>query len=395
MIHRDSMELIQSIAPTMPVLCILGPRQAGKTTLARSCFPHYAQFLCDNEETIAEINANPAAFLRTQLALAPGIIIDEFQLCPRILPAIKNYVDEAKSHGTIILSGSQNYLMMACISESLAGRVALIDLLPLSINELKQAALLPQNIDDLLFTGSYPRLYVKPIPAKTTVYEGYIRTYLERDVRILLNVPDLAQFHKFIQLCAGRIGQLLNLSSLAADAGVSVKTAQQWISLLETSYVIHLLRPHHANFNKQLTKNPKLYFHDTGLATQLLNIASAGTLSRHSLRGSLFENFVINECIKWYYAKGQRPPIYFWRDAAGNEIDLIIDHAEKLIPVEIKSADIARNNMTDGLIFWHNLTGHPITNSYVIYTGTANNNLTGPQFVPWENIPSFLSKLIV
>lgn len=394
MIHREVTEHLQFLAAHRPVTCVLGPRQAGKTTLAKHCFPTYKYFVCDDKKTLAIINADAAAFLRAQLAVEPGIIIDEFQLCPDILPAIKVYVDEMKSKGRIIITGSQNYLMMANITQSLAGRVALFDLLSLSINELKQACLLPQNIDELMFNGGYPEVYVNAAATKSELYDDYIKTYLERDVRALKNVPDLSLFHRFIQVCANRIGQLLNLNTLAADAKIDVKTAQQWLSLLEACYVVVLLQPHYNNFNKTLTKSPKLYFYDTGLAAELLKISTVQGLGQHSMRGSLFENFVISECIKWHATKKRRPYLYFWRDEQGHEIDLIIEHAEKLIPVEIKSANAARNTMTDELVFWHNLTGHPLEESYVVYTGPEDASPKGPSFVPWETIPEWLTKLL-
>lgn len=393
MINRDSAAYITFIAPKMPVLCILGPRQSGKTTLARHSFPHYLYFSCEDRGTAAIIEQDPAAFLNNHLSAAPGIIIDEFQRCPDILSAIQVYVDETNRKGSIILTGSQNYLMMAGISQSLAGRIVLITLLPLSINELQQAHQLPQNINDLIFRGGYPRLYADASLPSNEVYEGYINTYLERDIRTLQQVQNLSLFHTFIQLCANRIGQLLNFSSLANESGISVNTAKQWISLLETSYLVYLLQPHHANFNKRLTKSPKLYFYDTGIASQLLNIASPHALFQHSMRGALFENLVVSECIKWYRSHNLRPHLYFWRDHTGHEIDLIIDHAEKLFPLEIKSAGIARNTMTDGLAFWHKLTGHPLEESYVIYTGMESHRSTGSQFVPWQQLHELLNRI--
>lgn len=377
----------------MPVLCILGPRQSGKTTLAKHCFPDYRYFSFEDHGTKAIAEQDPAAFLRNHLASGTGIIIDEFQRCPEILSAIQVYVDETKSTGSIILTGSQNYLMMASISQSLAGRIVLIDLLPLSINELRQAGLLPSNVNELIVKGGYPRLYADPTLPKSVVYEDYINTYLERDVRTLQHVQNLSQFHTFISLCAGRIGQLLNLSSLAVDAGISVNTAKQWISLLETSYLIFLLQPHHANFNKRLTKSAKLYFYDTGIACQLLDIDSADALFQHNMRGALFENFVIGESIKWYRSNKKLPRLYFWRDHTGHEIDLIVDRAGALIPVEIKSAGVVRNTMTDGLNFWHNLTEHPLEQSYVIYTGIDGHPSAGPHFVAWQNIPALFADL--
>ena len=394
MIHRASTSLINFIAPHMPVLCMLGPRQAGKTTLSRCCFPTYYYVPCDEKEIEEAINAGPAAFLRSLLAIHPGVVIDEFQRCPRILDSIRVYVDETGENGRIVLTGSQNYLMMAAVTQSLAGRVILIDLLPLSIDELSQAQLLPDTANKFIFKGGYPRLYINPVLTNDFVYTDYMKTYLERDIRTLKNVPDLGVFHAFIKLCAGRVGQQLNINTLAADAKISVSTAQQWITLLEACYIICLLRPHYKNFNKTVTKSPKLYFVDTGLATYLLDIHSVEELEKHSMRGALFENMVITECFKWHAAIKRTPSMYFWRDEQGNEIDLIISHQEQLIPVEIKSASAPRGTMIEGLKFWQELTGHPLEKSFVIYAGESIESADSSSFVLWQEIPQFLSKLL-
>ncbi len=377
----------------MPVTCIRGPRQAGKTTLAKQCFPTYKYFLCDREATANSINADPEAFIADNLATAPGIIIDEFQLCPRILPAIKIYVDETGSQGQIILTGSQNYLMMANVTESLAGRVVLFTILPPSINELKQSKILPDNIDELMFKGSFPRLHADTNLSTEQFYLDYIDTYIQRDIKTLQKLPDEAQFLKFLKLCAGRCGQVLNVNTLAADAKIDVKTANQWLSLLSSCYIIYTLSPHYENFNKQLTKSPKLYFTDTGIICSLLGINSPEALANHKIRGALFENFVITESSKWYYTSSStRPALYFWCDEQKHEIDLIVDLAGTLVPLEIKSANVARNNMTDVISFWHDLTGHPLDQSYVIYTGPDAISPTGPHFISWQNIPELFTK---
>ncbi len=394
MIHRASTALITFIAPHMPVLCMLGPRQAGKTTLARHCFPTYYYVPCDEKGVREAIDAGPADFLRTLLAIHPGIVIDEFQRCPEILNSIRVYVDETGENGRIVLTGSQNYLMMETVTQSLAGRVVLVDLLPLSISELSQAKLLPDSASKFIFKGGYPRLYINPVLSCDFVYADYIKTYLERDVRTLKNVPDLAAFHTFIKLCAGRVGQQLNINTLAADAKITVNTAQQWLSLLEACYIIYLLRPHHKNFNKTLTKSPKLYFVDTGLVTYLLDIHSVEDLEKHSMRGALFENMVITECFKWHYAIKRTPSLYFWRDEGGNEIDLIISHAEQLIPVEIKSASNPRATMIEGLQFWQELTGHPLEKSFVIYAGESIESAHSSSYFSWQDIPRFLETVL-
>ena len=393
MIHRDNIEFILENAPKMPVLCIRGPRQAGKTTLAKLCFPDYQYVGCDRVATKEAIEDDPSTFLRSILATAPGIILDEFQHTPNILNEIRAYVDETGSQGRIVLTGSQNYLMMESVTQSLAGRVILIDLLPLSIHELQVAEQLPDKVYDLMFRGSYPRLYANQTLSPVLVYEDYINTYIERDIQTLKNVPDTSLFHKFLGFCANRTGQLLNVSALASEAQISVALANQWLSLLQTSYMIYFLTSHHVKFNKQLTRHPKLYFCDTGIVCKLLEIESAELLSQHAVRGALFENLVVNECTKWYRAHKRRPPLYFWRDQDGREMDLLIDRAGTLIPIEIKSADAARNTMIEGLSFWHEKTGNPLENSYVVYTGEDQSPAGLPQFVSWKNIPTLLDKL--
>ncbi len=393
MIHRDSIKDILETAPHVRVLCIRGPRQAGKTTVAELCFPTYRHVGCDRVAQKKAINEDPSAFLRNILATYPGIVLDEFQQVPDILSEIRAYVDETGERGRIILTGSQNYLMMASVTQSLAGRVILIDMLPLSINELQQANVLPNNVYDLMIRGGYPELYQDQKLSTTRFYKGYINTYMERDLQTLTNVPDLAKFHRFLQFCAGRIGQLLNVSTLAADAGVTVALANQWLSLLVTSYLIYLVSPHVTNFNKQLVKQPKLYFYDTGIACELLNIGTASKLAKHTMRGALFENFVITESFKWCHTHGKNPALYFWRDEQGHEIDLVVDLGGPLVPIEIKSADVVRQNMTDVLSFWHELTGHPLEQSYVIYTGEDEKHTVGPQFLSWKSIPVLFATL--
>ncbi|MBM3893600.1 ATP-binding protein [Candidatus Dependentiae bacterium] len=395
MIHRDVTARIKQMIPSWPVVCIMGPRQAGKTTFARDCFPAYTYYLCDFKELRLQIEKDPHQFLATAFASAPGIIIDEFQRCPDLLDAIKIYVDETKSQGQIVLTGSQNYLMMSNITQSLAGRVMLVDFLPLAINELQQAQLLPQNIYDLIYKGSFPRIYSDPTATVYLTYENYIRTYIERDVQTLPNPPDLYQFDKFLRLCAGRIGQQLNMQALAADAGIDFKTANQWVSLLISCYVVYLLPPHFANFNKTVTKHAKLYFSDTGIACWLLNIKSPEDLAQHPMRGALFENFVITECKKWHYARtSSSRDMYFSRDNQGNEVDLIFDQGmTKMTPVEIKAAGEAKRSMTEGLAVWRELAGDVAKESFVIYTGTEMQSIADVQFFPWQHIPDLLSKL--
>ena len=386
MIKRDIAEHVQRFTTKMPVLCILGPRQSGKTTLAKELFSHYAYFSLENKQVLATAMADPALFLKECLQGRPGVVFDEFQNCPDLLSAIQIYVDESKLLGTIILTGSQNYLMMESISQSLAGRVALFTLLPLSINELQQAQLLASDVTELIFNGSYPRLYQADI-TPNELYPDYINTYLERDIRTLKTVQDLLLFKTFVSLCAGRIGQILSVASLANDCGISVATANAWLSLLEASYLIFFLRPHHVNFSKRLIKSPKLYFHDTGIACNLLGIQSAADLVNHHARGHLFENFVISECNKMYYNARQQPRLYFWRDHTGNEIDLVIDRAGTLIPLEIKSSSLPSESMAKGLLFWHKISEQPLNTTYLLYAGDQSYALPGGvNLVSWRTL---------
>ncbi len=384
MIKRDMAAFVQQFVTKMPVLCILGPRQSGKTTMAQELFPHYAYVSLENRNELARAIADPMLFLKESLQGKLGVVFDEFQHSPGLLSAIQLYVDATQALGTIVLTGSQNYLMMERITQSLAGRVALFTLLPLSVHELQQASLLPVDVTTLIFKGSYPRLYKFNLTADE-LYPDYINTYLERDVRTLLTVKDLQLFKTFVGLCAGRIGQVLSVASLANDCGISVITANSWLSLLEASYLIFFLRPHHVNFNKRLIKSPKLYFNDTGIACNLLGIKSAESLITHHARGHLFENFVISECNKIYYNARQQPRIYFWRDHTGNEVDLVIDREGMLTPIEIKSAGQPSVQMAKGLHFWHKISEQPLEETYLLYAGEQSYSLeNGIKVLGWR-----------
>jgi uncharacterized protein len=257
------------------------------------------------------------------LLILDRTVIDEAQRVPEIFSFMQTHIDKKNREGMYIVAGSQNFLLMQSITQSLAGRSAILKLLPFSHHEIVQGSILPINVNEEIYKGAYPRIYDKKIKP-VDFYPYYIQTYVERDVRLLKKIGDLRKFILFIQLCAGRIGQLLNLSSLANDCGIAVSTAQSWISLLEASFVIYLLKPEHRNFSKRLVKSPKLYFIDTGLACSLLEIKSSLQLATYYMKGNLFENLVINEFVKGYFNKGEVPPVSFWRDKTGNEVDLLV-----------------------------------------------------------------------
>ncbi|MBN1425276.1 ATP-binding protein [Candidatus Fermentibacteria bacterium] len=349
MITRTLSSRLLQLAPSYPVIFLTGPRQSGKTTLARSAFPDYMYVSLEDLQNREEATEDPRGFLR-RLENAPGAILDEVQRTPDLFSYIQGFVDSGG--GPLILTGSEQFLLSERIDQTLAGRAAILELLPFSVAELCRRASLspdefiagssipsgepPMSLDNMLFTGFFPRIHdlsLEPSPW----LDGYIRTYVERDVRALTAVGDLDTFGRFVALCAGRSGQLLNTSSLGADAGVTHSTARRWISILKAGYVIDLLQPHFENFSRRLVKAPKLYFVDTGLLCRLLGVRSPGDLHRHPLRGLIVENLVIGELRKLFLHHGQRPPLYFWRDSNGREVDVIIDLGIRRIPVEIKA----------------------------------------------------------
>jgi uncharacterized protein len=384
MIQRDIEPKLRQLAQKFPVVAILGPRQSGKTTLAKKTFSHYKYISLEDFDAQRLANTDPRTFLELY-AQEQGVILGEIQNTPQLLSYIQTEVDRSEKHGFFILTGSQNFLLNEAISQSLAGRVAILTLLPLSISELKQADMLPQNSRAMIFKGGYPRLYAHNL-APEDWYPNYIRTYLERDVRQLKYVGDLSQFQLFMKLCAGRIGQLLNISSLANDCDIPMVTANEWISLLEQSYIIFLLQPHFKNFNKRLVKTPKLYFYDTGLASFLLEIESEKQLATHYLRGGLFESFIISELMKLRFNQGRIPHLYFWRDKMGHEVDCIVGYGGKLFPVEIKSGQTINQDYFKELDYWVELAGEDAGRRYCIYAGAESQNRTLVTVLKWQDL---------
>jgi len=325
-----------------------------------------------------------------------NVIIDEAQRAPHLFSYIQTAVARDDRPGRFILTGSQNFLLMQQVSDSLAGRCAILHILPFSRAELeREAQARPSGPRELLanthsprqcwptvWTGFYPRIHDRKIPADVWLGD-YVRTYLERDVRRLVNIGDLDTFEWFLALCAGRTGQLLNYSSLAADTGVSVDTARRWISVLKTSFIIYTLRPHHRNFNKRVIKSPKLYFYDTGLACRLLRIRSPDELFLHSTRGALFENTIISEVMKAFVHNRMDPPLHYWRDQTGHEVDLLIEDAQRLHPIEIKSGETVSRSMFEALSWWRRLAGAEAATSSLIHAGTESFSRMGVSVHPW------------
>ena len=366
-----------------PVVVVLGPRQSGKTTLVRYTFNQHIYLNLEDPELLAFINRDPRGFLR-EYENEHGIILDEFQHAPQFLSYVQLEVDEKKRPGYFVLTGSQNFLMNQAITQTLAGRAGILTLLPLSIHELAESNMLTEHYNDILFNGGYPRIYAENFTPHE-LYPSYIHSYVERDVRQLMNVENLKTFQKFLQLCAGRIGQLLNISDIATNCGISHKTAEQWLSILEASYIIFLLKPHFNNFKKRITKTAKLYFYDTGLACSLLGIRNAHDLILSPFKGPLFECFIIADLYKQYYNQGLEPHLYFWRDQNGRlEVDCLVDLGIKLVPIEIKSGETIMNSFFDGLVKWNELTQTNSENNYIIYAGIAEQNRTAGHVFGWK-----------
>lgn len=351
-----------------PFVVITGPRQSGKTTLAKTAFPDYRKVSLEDIDNRMFASQDPRGFISTY---PDKTIIDEVQRVPTLLSYLQTHCDDVGKEGMYILTGSQNMQLMEAVDQSLAGRVGLLHLLPFSKSEMESGGILPQSIDEKLLCGCYPRLFDKKI-APDDYYPAYISTYVERDLRNLKDINDLGKFIRFLKLCAARVGQLLNKSSLANDCGISVPTADSWLSILESSYILFLLKPDHKNYSKRLVKSPKLYFYDTGLASSLLEIKTPAQMNTHYLRGNLFENMVISDFMKNDYNKGIiEPSVSFWRDSIGNEVDLIHRDGDREDAYEIKSAETFNESFLKGLKYWSRLAGPDASKLHLIYGGKA------------------------
>lgn len=372
---------VQALAKKMPILGLLGPRQSGKTTLAQMAFPKKKYISLENLDVRQAAHDDPKDFL-AQFG-KEGVIIDEVQHVPELFSYIQTIVDETQKPGQFILTGSQNFQLLESISQSLAGRITLFTLYPLSAQELEAQGMLSHSADAFIFHGGYPRLYQSKINP-VDWYPDYITNYIERDVRKIVNVTNLKQFQDFLSLCAGRVGQLLNLSSLANDVGITHNTAKAWISVLEASYILKLLQPHYRNFNKRITKSPKLYFCDTGLLCSLLKIRDASQVATHPLKGSLFENMVVMELFKHYYNQHIQPSLYFWRDQTGNEVDCLIEKGDGLYPIEIKAGSTLNTDYLKGILHYNKLSKGK--SGLLVYNGDLEIKQSGIQYTHWRNM---------
>jgi predicted AAA+ superfamily ATPase len=382
MIPRIAASTLKTLARGYPILAITGPRQSGKTTLARSTFPDKPYVSLEDLDTRAFATEDPRGFLAR---LESGAILDEAQRCPGLFSYLQTRVDANQRMGEFVLTGSQQFGLLSGITQSLAGRAGLVQLLPFSITELQAAQVAAPGLDEVLWRGLYPPLYDRHLEP-TQWMANYTTTYVERDVRQVIEVQNLSLFQRFLKMCAARCGQLLNMSSMANDCGVTHKTIAAWLSVLEAGYVVFLLQPHHRNFGKRLVKTPKLYFHDTGLAAYLLGIADADHLAIHSARGALFENLVISEHLKQRLNQGLAPNFYFWRNNTGQEVDLLLEEGAQLRPIEIKSSQTFHISFLDGLDQWAKYAGDAALPARLVYGGDQNMQRGDVSVRAWRNM---------
>jgi uncharacterized protein len=364
LVDRTIEPVLASLARQYPIVTVTGPRQSGKTTLCRKVFPHMTYVNLEAPDTRQFATDDPRGFLA---GCSDGAIIDEIQRVPHLTSYIQPLVDERKRAGQFILTGSQQFEVVEGITQSLAGRTAMLKLLPFSLEELSRAYG-PMPVDKLLLSGFYPRIYdmnLEPTRAMADYYE----TYVERDLRRLINIRELSLFDRFVRLCAGRIGQIVNLQGLANDVGVSHTTVRGWLTILEASYIVHLLKPYFTNISKRLVKSPKLYFHDVGLASYLLGLENELHVRRDPLRGSLFENMAVIEALKFRFNHGKRDNLCFYRDSTGNEVDLVMEFGKDVFPVEIKAGATVTADYFKGLKYFARVNPDLPWGSGIVYGG--------------------------
>lgn len=349
MIQRKIQGLLNEMMTSFPIVTVTGPRQSGKTTLVKQTFPEMDYVSLEELDIRDHAKSDPRDFLSQY---PDSVIIDEVQKVPSLFSYIQTIVDSERRNGRYILTGSNQFEYLSSISQSLAGRTGILKLLPFSYTELYGKTKI--NQEEILYTGFYPRIFDQNIRPELFL-SGYLETYVEKDVRAISKVKDLFQFHRFLRLCAGRTGQIVNFNSISNELGIDHKTVKEWISIAAASYIIYLLPPYHKNFSKRIRKSPKLYFIDVGLAAHLIGIQNKEQLKIHPLKGELFETFVVIEFLKNRFNRGKRSNLHYFRDSSGNEVDLILDTGLQPVPVEIKSAKTFNNDHLKGLNYFSNL----------------------------------------
>ena len=381
-IERDLAATLLDASQYFPVLCVTGPRQSGKSTLIKHIFNGYRRFTLEDYDVRSMAQNDPLGFLNQTNG---GMIIDEVQRVPELLSYIQGIVDD-RPERRFVLSGSSNFLLLKTVSQSLAGRAGVFELLPMSLSEAKEAYA-DKTLDEIIYNGCFPAVCAGKNVAKY-LYPAYTKTYIDKDLRQLININNLSQFHTFLRLCAARIGSIFNASELAGEVGVASNTINAWVSVLEASYIIMRLQPWSENSRKRLTKSPKLYFCDTGLACHLLDIESPEQLSRDKMRGHLFENLIVMEALKQRYNKGKESNIFFFRDAKGNEIDLLIREAGELKAIEIKSSQTYAPSFEDVLKKSGSLLTTPVSKRAVVYAGNMENAAADIALLNYRNFCS-------
>ncbi len=386
MIPRRVGPKLRALARRFPVVTVTGPRQAGKTTLCRALFPRHLYVSLEAPDTREYATHDPRGFLA---GLARGAVIDEVQRAPGLLSYLQEEVDARPRRGRFVLTGSANLGLLAGVSQTLAGRTGLLTLLPFGHEELRGFPRAPRDLDATLWSGAFPAVFDRGIPVPDW-FSAYLATYVERDVRQLLNVADLQSFQAFVRLCAGRVGQIVNLASLGSDCGITHNTARSWLSVLEASYVALRLPPWHANIGKRLIKTPKLYFVDTGLLCALLGIRAPGQLAQHPLRGAVFENWVVTEILKSRFHRALRADLYFFRSRSGLEVDVVVDSGAVLLATEIKAGRTIASDFFSSLEQLQRILAPSRTRRTVrtrlVYGGDLAQRRAGAEVVPWGRV---------
>ena len=386
MIERTLQAPLVALARRYPVVTLTGPRQSGKTTLCRAAFPAKPYLSLEPPDEREFARSDPRGFLAQ---VPDGAVIDEVQRVPELLSYIQQIVDAHPRSGAFVLTGSQHLGLVDAVTQTLAGRTALVRLLPLALDEVRRFPNPPEDLSRLLWTGGYPRIYDRGLPAGEWL-GNYVATYVERDVRQVLEVGDLITFQTFLRMAAGRAGQLLNLSGLGADCGITHATARRWISVLEVSYVVFRLPAMHTNVRKRLVKTPKLYFYDTGLLCYLLGIRTPEQLEVHPLRGAVFECWAVSEIVKFHLHRGETPNLSFYRDRKGHEVDLVVEGGPELIAVELKAGRTAASNVFDALRRFQDADEQGRTQRHVVvYGGDVSQHRTAGDLLSWKDIDSY------
>ena len=382
-IGRTLQKELKKSAKEYPVTAVLGPRQSGKTTLAVKAFPKKHYISLENMEAREFALKDPKNFLKTY---SNGVILDEVGRCPSLLSYIQTKVDKDKQKGQYILTGSNQFLLEEKITQSLAGRVSILRLLPLSLEELQHSNKI-KSANEMIFKGGYPQLHTEDIRVHQW-FGNYLDTYVNKDIRLVKNITNLSQFNNLIKMCAARAGQILNLQSLSSDCGIAQNTVKSWLSVLENSFVIKLLYPYYKNFNKRLIKSPKIFFYDTGLLCYLLSIKKSSEINTHAFKGSLFENFVFVELEKYFFNLGEKPPLYFWRDKSGHEIDFLVDE-EILKIIEVKAGQTIAWDFFKNIEYFYKISNCKVR-SYLIYAGRDKQIRGETKVFSWKDMNQVL-----